>query len=144
MTVKIAALGLGVWIDHAPAAKVKSAVKSFPAGRLVIESERRVQAKTADSGPTVHVSDAQTGDELLRFDMFLANPHYHYIYPGNGNLVVRFDTNALGPMMDWVRHHLPTHLADMLRFADAEELASAIDPELIAPALEDALNTAIR
>ena len=46
-----------------------------------------------DRGLTLHVCDAATGDEYLRFDVFEDNPHYHYIHPRESHLVVPFDRN---------------------------------------------------
>ena len=40
--------------------------------------------------------------EYLRFDMFDAGPHYHYIAHDRGeNVIVDYDPTALGEMLPW-------------------------------------------
>ena len=36
-----------------------------------------------DEGVSLHVCDGETGAEYLRFDVFVKEPHYHYIVPGD-------------------------------------------------------------
>ncbi|MFZ0664344.1 MAG: hypothetical protein WAM97_01220 [Acidimicrobiales bacterium] len=80
-----------------------------------------------DSGVSFHVCDAETGDEHLRFDAFSNDPHYHYISPGRYHVVVAFDEAANGNCTQWVLNVLESQLGDMLRFAEADELADRVD-----------------
>jgi hypothetical protein len=79
-----------------------------------------------DEGLTLHVCDARTGDEYLRFDLFDDNPHYHYIRPGAHHLVVPFDRAACGDMRSWAVECLRSRLRPMLGFAGAEGLAARV------------------
>jgi hypothetical protein len=112
-----------------------------------------------DGGLSVYVFG--TGDlegDLLRFDCFAVEPHYHYQYVGLTNddvpehqriagraeSVVRqgrwyqipFDPAANGDMFEWTMSRLRTRLPEMLREAGADDLASAVDPALVGPAVE--------
>ena len=72
-----------------------------------------------DGGLSVHVSDAMSGRELLRFDCFVATPHYHYIPVGGGNHAIAYDADANGDMVSWVADRLRTRLPAMLTRAGA-------------------------
>jgi len=91
----------------------------------------------ADRGWSIHVADASTGDELLRFDMFDSGPHYHYIVPGSHNLSIDFDEHACGPMPPWVLSCLGRNLQAMLCYAGAEELADEVRPDSVDLALAE-------
>lgn len=99
-----------------------------------LQEVERVQAPELfdDQGFSVHVFASASGKEILRFDMFDDDPHYHYIHPGIDNIVVAFDANANGPMWDWTIQCLRRRLGQMLEYAGRPELAGALDPELIA------------
>lgn len=86
----------------------------------------------ADHGVSLHVHDAASGEEHLRFDAFDAEPHYHYILPGVRNTVVVFDTAAHGPMFPWALECLMSRLGSMLRFVGLDTLATSVG-EGIAP-----------
>jgi hypothetical protein len=77
-----------------------------------------------DEGLTLHVCDAATGGEYLRFDVFEDNPHYHYIHPGESHLVVPFDRAACGEMRRWAVEALQLRLRPMLELAGASQLAA--------------------
>jgi hypothetical protein len=79
-----------------------------------------------DRGLTLHVCDAATGDEYLRFDVFEDNPHYHYIHPREYHLVVPFDKAACGDMAAWAVACLRSRLRPMLEAAGAPELAASL------------------
>lgn len=90
-----------------------------------------------DRGWSLHVSDARTGDEHLRFDMFEDGPHYHYIVPRQYNLSIDFDPHACGDMFDWALGCVADRLPEMLRQAEAPELAAAVRAEDLVPALDE-------
>jgi hypothetical protein len=100
-----------------------------PAGALKIGLQRR------EPGLTVHVCDAGSGDEYLRFDLFDADPHYHYIKPGEHSLIVPYDPAASGDMFTWVLDCLSCRVVEMLAFAAGPEVAARVDPADVAAAL---------
>jgi len=90
-----------------------------------IEADRP-QAGLDDRGVSIHVCDAETGHEFVRFDNFGDDPHYHYIVPGSHNVVVPFDYVAHGDFLPWAFGRLRTQLPDMLREAGAADLADRV------------------
>ena len=140
-----------------PMAIDRDATQTFPAGpiticvenrivndELLMEHLRRNQREwdgkliEEDGGISVHVCDAITEDEYLRFDCFALRPHYHYITPISDDIVFqqvtfRFDEAAHGPMLPWTFEAIRTRLDPMLREAGvvefsipAEELEAAV------------------
>lgn len=104
-------------------------------------------AKGVDSrGLCVHVFDALTGGEHLRFDVFDGEPHYHYMNPGTLNRVVPFDEVGCGDMWAWTLDCLRHRLQPMLRRAGATELADKIttsDLEALVPQVEELAGAAL-
>jgi hypothetical protein len=92
-----------------------------------------------DSGVSVHVFDAATGEERLRFDdldQAGRHPaHYHYIGPDGRHALGWFDPVAEGPFMPWTLERLRTNLVSMLEFVGAGDLAAAVEPEAVDRAL---------
>jgi hypothetical protein len=85
---------------------------------------------------SVHILDAATDAEHLRFDLTDEHPHYHYMSPGERNVVVPYDKNACGEdMLDWAIGCLRNHLPAMLTFAGASDLAPQIDQNAIESAI---------
>ncbi len=90
-----------------------------------------------DVGVSIHVCGEQDGHEYLRFDMFEAEPHYHYVWPeGDHNHVVPFDAAACGDVLEFtlscLRHRLPA----MLRKAHGTTVADQLDPAAVVPLVE--------
>ena len=82
------------------------------------------------------------GHEYLRFDVFADEPHYHYVHnTGAGgevvNNVIDFDAVASGDMLPWALDCLRTRLPEMLRAAGGESVAGAVDPAVVAKAVDD-------
>src|SRR5882757_9053632 len=90
-----------------------------------------------DSGVCVHVFATDGLAEYLRFDCFNDEPHYHYIVPGRGNMLVHFDRVANGPMLDWTLRTLRGRLPEMLTQLGAEKLAAALKPKELERALDE-------
>jgi hypothetical protein len=90
-----------------------------------------------DSGVCVHVFATEGLAEYLRFDCFNDEPHYHYIVPGKGNMLVHFDRVANGPMLDWVIRTLRGRLPEMLTQLGAEKIAVALQPKELLRALDE-------
>ncbi len=88
-----------------------------------------------DGGVCVHVFGTDGLAEYLRFDCFDDEPHYHYIVPGRGNMLVHFDRVANGPMLDWTLRTLRERLPELLTQLGAEDLAVSLHPEQLARAL---------
>src|ERR1700752_4755028 len=62
-------------------------------------------AVNPDEGLSIHVFATESGNELLRFDCFDENPHYHYMYhrldpPSSDH--VDFDAVVNGDPLQWV------------------------------------------
>ena len=94
-------------------------------------------AGVEDEGVSLHVfgDDAR---EYLRFDMFDAGPHYHYIAHDRGeNIIVDYDPTALGEMLPWALGQLRERLAPMLERAGAGALAARVDPALLGERLDE-------
>jgi len=91
-----------------------------------------------DQGVSIHVRGTDDGHEYLRFDVFDAEPHYHYVRPtGDHNNVVEHDVVANGDMLRWAIERLRSHLTEMLTEAGGAELARHVDPALVAPVIDE-------
>jgi len=97
-------------------------------------------AVPADGGVSVHVVDASTNAEYLRFDMFDESPHYHYIHPGEYQLNIPFDRAAFGDMFPWVRDGLRGRLREMLEFCGATAVAARLDPAVLESVLPEVID----
>lgn len=153
-------LTLGVDYDLPPIALVTEHTTWFPAGAVTFGLEERVlgeatlraaftdteRAQSAiedvhdgafaeDGGLSIHVCDAVSGREFLRFDCFAATPHYHYIHAAGGNRAIAFDSDANGDMVSWVATCLVSRLPPMLARAGATELASQVDTTTVESAV---------
>ena len=90
-----------------------------------------------DGGVCVHVFRTDGLAEYLRFDCFDDEPHYHYIIPGRGNMLVHFDRVANGPMLDWTMRTLRGRLPELLTQLGAEQLAASLQPVVLEHALDE-------
>lgn len=91
-----------------------------------------------DRGVSLHVFGEISGQlrELLRFDCFNEDPHYHYVsWQVPANEVLHIDPIADGDPLAWSLERIRTRLPQMLERAGAPELARRLD----AVAIEDAL-----
>jgi hypothetical protein len=77
-------------------------------------------------GTSLHICDRADGSEILRFDVFPDEPHYHYLSDGENRIVV-FDDASCGDMWPWTLECLRSRLPEMLCRAGAEGLAEEID-----------------
>jgi hypothetical protein len=92
-------------------------------------------------GVSLHVLDADSGHEYLRFDCFDAAPHYHYLRPWAtpqecDNHSVDFDEVAHGPMAPWALNTLRTRLTEMLIEAGGADAASRLDLSAVSLAVD--------
>jgi len=94
-------------------------------------------SEQVDGGVCVHVFGTEGLAEYLRFDCFADEPHYHYIIPGRGNMLVHFDRVANGPMLEWTMRTLRDRLPELLRQLGAAELAASLKPAELERALDE-------
>lgn len=116
---------------------VAEAAKLTPEEIAAAGPDALFHADQADGGVCVHVFGSEDMAEYLRFDCFHDEPHYHYIVPGQGNMLVHFDRTANGPMLAWTLGVLRTRLPEMLAMTGGERLASALLPDELARALDE-------
>jgi hypothetical protein len=136
-------LSIGVEFRHVDAAIIDA---TYGGGAVRLAADDTPQPPILhDRGASVHVCDGATGAEYLRFDLFEDDPHYHYIHPGEHQLVVPFDRAASGDMLAWTLARLSTRIRQMLECAGAPDLAGRIAPadiEAALPAVADAIAAA--
>ena len=96
--------------------------------------EKSPEGGFSDEGVSIHVWGTDDGHEYLRFDVFEAEPHYHYVHRSEEvvNNVVDFDVAANGDMLPWVLERLRTRLAEMLTQAGGAHLIAGLDREALA------------
>lgn len=96
-----------------------------------------VSEHAVDSGVSIHVFDAATGVEHLRFDDLDSNKHYHYLRSDGRHVVVWYDDVANGDLVSWALASLRDRAGQMLSLAGADELAARVDPDVVARALAE-------
>lgn len=105
----------------------------FDAGPVSIAVEARALGDSAERmvrGPSIHVFDAARENEYLRFDVFGAVLHYHYILNDqNHNILWGYDPDTNGPMIPWAVNALRDRLPTLLRGARAEKLAAEVEQQ---------------
>ena len=105
----------------------------FDAGPVSIAVEARALGDSPERivrGPSIHLFDATRSDEYLRFDVFGAVLHYHYIHNDrHHNTLWGYDPDTNGPMIPWVVNALRDRLPTMLRRAGAERLAKTVEEQ---------------
>lgn len=133
---------LGKFVSTLPDPHDPSATTMFAAGPITLGLEYRVLDHATDTahpgGVCLHVFATDAMTEYLRFDCFPQGPHYHYIVPGEGNVVVRFDEAANGPVLDWALAAVRFRLPAMLSQAGADALAAQVDDAALARAVDEA------
>jgi hypothetical protein len=99
--------------------------------------EKSPEGGFADTGVSIHVNATADGHEYLRFDVFEGEPHYHYVRPsGDHNNVVPFDAVANGDMLPFAIRCLRERLGEMLRHAEGDPVADALDPAVQGPVID--------
>ena len=101
-----------------------------------------------DRGVSLHVCGAGEGDaarELLRFDCFDEDPHYHYVsWRAMSNEMLHIDPVADGDPLAWALERIRTRLPQMLERAGAPELAARVDARELERALPRVAEAAYR
>ncbi len=97
----------------------------------------------SDQGVCLHALGEVDGEEveLLRFDCFDHEPHYHY-GPEKRNTRLMLDKTTEGDSLDWTLNQLNENLPAMVRRAGYEDLADSIDMDALRPALDELTTTA--
>ena len=96
-----------------------------------------------DQGVCLHALGDVDGEEveLLRFDCFDHEPHYHY-GPEKRNTRLMLDKTTEGDSLDWTLKQLNERLPEMVRRAGYDELADSIDMDSLQDALAETEATA--
>jgi len=98
--------------------------------RVIVEARR---SGGGDWGVTFRVfGDAgEKKVELLRFDCFKKNPHYHYD-PAGKSETHNFDCNEIPNPLTWVMRQLGTRLPALIEHAGYDDIAGVVDQAAIA------------
>jgi hypothetical protein len=83
-----------------------------------------------DRGVSLHVFAEVAGEhqEVLRFDCFQEDPHYHYVcWETRSNEMLHVDPVADGDPLVWALERIRTRLPQMLERAGAGEAAGRVD-----------------
>jgi len=100
-----------------------------------------------DRGVSIHVFGSELGHkmEVLRFDCFDGDAHYHYIQPsGEYQEILHMDTFADGDPLAWALERLRTRLPQMLARAGATKLAQRVNFGAVDAALPKVADAAYR
>jgi hypothetical protein len=90
-----------------------------------------------EDGISLHVFDAATGAEILRFDCFDDAPHHHLLdAAASRNIVVEHDAGRDGPLLETALVRLRDELPQLLADAGATALARDVDVTLTQSAVE--------
>lgn len=95
--------------------------ETITAGGLEFHVENRFVRQGEDGGPSLQVYGTVEGNrlQLLRFDMFHKQPHYHYA-PMGQNLRYDLDPLALDDGIGWTANLLRTKLPQLVAKAGYE------------------------
>jgi hypothetical protein len=102
----------------------------FDAGPISIGVEARAlgDEQTMVRGPSIHVCSADRSEEYVRFDVFGAVLHYHYILNEHDhNILWGYDPDVNGPMIPWAVNAIRDRLPTLLRNAGETGLAVEIE-----------------
>ena len=91
--------------------------------------ERSPEGGYTDEGVSIHVESVADDHEYVRFDVFVDDPHYHYVNKVEGtNTVIGFDRAAHGEMLPWVVGQIRDRLGPMLEAAGGGHVAAEVTP----------------
>ncbi|HZP31659.1 MAG TPA: hypothetical protein VFC99_22085 [Acidimicrobiia bacterium] len=131
------AVTIGVEYREVDPASLVETYKDSPEDMAELE-EKSPEGGFSDEGVSLHVRGTDDGHEYVRFDVFDAEPHYHYVRPtGDHNNVVPFDPVADGEMLPWALDRLRTRLGDMLAEAGGSALVPRLDPALLGKVVDE-------
>jgi len=106
--------------------KRKSKMQDLEIGGLTFRIEYRTQGE--DRGPAIRVFGDVDGEpkQLLRFDCFEDDPHYHYD-PTGWNLKFSIDELTMGCPLDFSLKQIGSHVVTMIEKAKFPEAAARVD-----------------
>ena len=96
-----------------------------------------------DQGLCLQVYFNNHDTEILRFDCFDQNPHYHY-GPENHNIRLHMDKTTAGNSLGWTLGNVRNKLSTMVERAGYEDLASNLETNPISDATLDQLESTAR
>ena len=110
--------------------------KVFHVGGVEIRVDHRNFSE--DGGPSVRVHGEADGEnvQLLRFDCFRKNPHYHYD-PSGKNDHRNLDKASVPDSVAWTIEQLAQNLAEMIRTAGYAGIAEQVDEAAVAQILPE-------
>jgi hypothetical protein len=108
---------------------------------------RYSNTRTGDRGPSLRVyGDVEDKPvQLLRFDCFEQDPHFHYDPDGKNNLL-RMDKANVSDPITWSMDYLRGNVASLVRIAGYGHLANEVDEAALTaalPTVEKALRDSI-
>lgn len=91
-----------------------------------------------DGGPSVRVYGKVDGEnvQLLRFDCFRKNPHYHYD-PSGKNDHRNLDKESVPDSVAWTIEQLGQNLAEMIHTAGYTSIADKVDQDAVVEILPE-------
>ena len=97
----------------------------------------------SDQGLSIHALGEVDGSEaeILRFDCFDHQPHYHY-GPEMKNERLMLDKTTEGNSLEWTLKQIRERLPEMFKRAGYEELANEIDMDSLSTTLDELESTA--
>ena len=112
------------------------AEKVFDVGGVELHVDQR--SLGADAGPSVRVYGEADGEniQLLRFDCFRKDPHYHYD-PSGKNDQRPLDKASVPDSIAWTLEQLEQNLAEMIRTAGYGSVADRVDQAAVAQVLPE-------
>src|SRR5919204_1753442 len=104
-------------------------------------------ARTGDRGPSLRIYGDVEGKpvQLLRFDCFENQPHFHYDPEGKNNQL-RMDKTKVSDPIAWSMDYLRGNIASLVRIAGYSALAERLDEAALTaalPTVEKALRDSI-
>ena len=110
--------------------------KVFEVGGVELHVDKRNFG--SDGGPSVRVYGEADGKDiqLLRFDCFRKNPHYHYD-PSGKNDQRHLDKASVPDSIAWTIEQLEQNLVEMIQTAGYGSVAENVDQAAVAQVLPE-------
>ena len=110
--------------------------KVFDVGGVELHVDQRNFG--SDGGPSVRVYGAADGEntQLLRFDCFRKDPHYHYD-PSGKNDQRSLDKTSVPDSVAWTIEQLGQNLVEMIHTAGYASVAEQVDQAAVAQILPE-------
>ena len=105
-------------------------------GGLTFRIEYRTQGE--DRGPAIRVLGDVDGEpkQLLRFDCFEEDPHYHYD-PTSWNLKFSMDDLTMGEPLEFSLEQIGRHVATMIEKAKFPDVAARVDQAAVTAGVDE-------